>query len=176
MRYSSIPLDDFPSLDEVFKCPPPSALSISGAVAHAWAKIYAKLLSDARFHNDYRHWLLVCMFEKIGLAAPPRGDKGKGYLSKQLKRWCMDPVGLWKARMAHRPKRRGTPDNSPTARARRAEKFAREGIAGRGVAALESGAMCPTDSKSLEKLKPKHPDALHRIEPFSFDDLPAAGR
>ena len=39
-------------------------------------------------------------------------------------------------------------------------KFAREGIAGRGVAALESGAMCPTDSKSLEKLKPKHPDAL----------------
>ena len=126
---SSIPLDDFPSLEEVFSSPIASEMNIPAHVSHEWSRIYAKLLSDATFHNDYRNWLLLFMFEKIGLAKQPRGGKKvKNFLRAQLKAWKNDPIALWNKRMQGRTSKPNSPTNSPGSRGKRAIQCARDGL------------------------------------------------
>ena len=136
---------DLPSLDELFAAPPTSALRVPAPLRARWADTYAKLMNEARYLSDYRHWILLLMFEKVGLAAQPRGGKrAKGYLSRQLDQWDADPVALWRKlnpKEGARPARK--PNNSPAARGKRAVDAARQGLAARAVAALDSGALAP---------------------------------
>ena len=155
--YSTIPLEDFPSLDEIFSAPLVSAIRIPSAAKDLWARTYAKLLSNAVFHNDFRHWALVFMFEKVGLAAPPRaGKKNKNYLKNQIARWLADPIKLWRDHSV-RDSSRKAPDNSNAARGRRAVHQVRNGLCARAVATLESGALVSTDPKARDNLLDKHP-------------------
>ena len=118
------------------------------------------------------------MFQQAGLCQPPRaGAKNKNYLSKQLDAWERDPLALWRSLKARQQPRSQRPvDNSSEARARRAVQAAREGMASRARAALESEAMAPARVQTSDKLQTKHPDARHPLPAFSFGALPAAGR
>ena len=85
------PLSSFPSLDDIFRKPWPSVQRVPTSVRKGWARRYAKLCSDAAFHNDDRHWALLFMFEKVALASPLRGGrKNKNHLNKQLEHWDRD--------------------------------------------------------------------------------------
>ena len=125
------------------------------------------------FHNDFRHWCLLFMFEKVGLADPPRNSRKKSdFLKSQIEKWRADPIGLWKERFSSKPPLRKKPNNSPAARGKRALFLARNGLCSRAVGCLESGALVDVDQTSFEKLKEKHPAALHPLCPFVLDDLP----
>ena len=153
----------------------PSALRIPAPVRVKWAHRYSRLLSDARYRNDYKHWMLVFMFEKLGLAAPRRGGKKhKSHYSTQLDEWERDPVALWRKLEACRPEQSFRMDNSPAARGKRAVAAARNGLAARAVAALDSGALATPGPETTAKLASKHPPKGKPIEHRNIDSLPSA--
>ena len=98
--------------------------------------------------------MLVFMFEKIGLAAPKRGGKQhKGHYSRQLDAWERDPAELWRRLEAGRSPQSFKVDNSPAARAKRAVEAAKNGLAARAVAALDSGALAAQDLRLQQSLR-----------------------
>ena len=50
---STVSVHDLPTLEQLFSRPLPSALRIPAPVRVKWAHRYSRLLSDARYHNDF---------------------------------------------------------------------------------------------------------------------------
>ena len=134
-----------------------------------------KLMSDAMHHNDYRHWILFEMFCQAGLARPPRGGRqarAGTHVSRQLDAWCADPMGLWRRLKDAQSTRKNPGVNSAYARAKRAMEAVEKGQPGRAVRSLEAGGIAPDDARTTEKMKSKHPPALHPKREFRYEDLP----
>ena len=80
---AGVSVHDLPTLEQLFARPHSSAKRIPAPVRVRWSHMYSRLLSEARYQNDYKHWLLVFMFEKNGLVAPKRGGtRHKGHYTR----------------------------------------------------------------------------------------------